>query len=199
MKCNYLAINAALLSRGLIGAFFVKISNTPSPVESPSPLPIITTYQSDMDSTIFWQMVRFGMVGTLNTLIDVITLNILLSLFPTHNANLLLVYNTLAYTSGAMNSFILNKHWTFKLKRTVNSGEVLRFAIMTLMSIACNDIIIWLAAKMLHPLISNTIVWANVSKLSAIIVTFLFSYFGMRLWVFAIAQGEQQKKIRQAE
>jgi putative flippase GtrA len=167
--------------------FFVKISETPALVESPSPHPRITTYQSDINSTTFWQMIRFGMVGTLNTLIDVITLNILLLLFPTHNANLLLVYNTLAFTFGAMNSFFLNKHWTFKLKRTVNSGEVLRFAIMTFMSIACNDIIVWLTAKLLHPLISNTIVWANVSKLSAIIVTFLISYFGMRLWVFTIA------------
>ena len=132
-------------------------------------------------------MVRFGMVGTLNTLIDVLTLNLLLLKFPTHNANLLLVYNTLAYTFGALNSFILNKHWTFKLKSAVNKGEVLRFSLMTILSIACNDIIIWLTAKMLHPLISNTIVWANISKLSAIIVTLLFSYFGMRLWVFANA------------
>ncbi len=144
-------------------------------------------------------MVRFGMVGTLNTLIDVITLNMLLLLFPTRNANQLLVYNTLAYTLGAMNSYILNKQWTFKLKRSVNSGEVLRFAIMTLMSIACNDITIWLAARMLHPLIHNNLLWANISKLSAITVTFLFSYFGMRIWVFAIVKGERQKTFCQDE
>src|SRR5229473_2405525 len=64
-------------------------------------------------NTTLWQLVRFGIVGVLNTTIDIVTLNILLWRFPTHNANLLLVYNTIAYTLGALNSFALNKYWTF--------------------------------------------------------------------------------------
>jgi len=143
------------------------------------------TRQRDSGSAAFWQFVRFGMVGILNTLIDVLTLNILLWRFPTHNANLLLIYNSLAYTLGALNSFSLNKYWTFKQKRSTTGGEIVRFAIINVTGILCNDITIWVVARILHPLISSNILWANVSKLSAIAVTFLVSYFGMRLWVFA--------------
>jgi putative flippase GtrA len=171
----------------------VKMSEIPPSIELSSPLQKAVAHKVDRSNALFWQLVCFGMVGILNTLIDVLTLNILLRLFPTNNANLLLIYNTLAYTLGAFNSFNLNKRWTFKLKSSINGGEILRFATINVLGIACNDITIWVVARMLHPLISNNILWANIAKLSAIAVTFLFSYFGMRLWVFAKARGERQK------
>jgi hypothetical protein len=51
------------------------------------------------------QVLRFGLVGGLNTLVDVLVLNSLLLLFPTSSAPKLLVYNSLAYSLGAVNSF----------------------------------------------------------------------------------------------
>jgi hypothetical protein len=53
-----------------------------------------------------------------------------------------------------------------------------------------NDGTIWIAARILHPLIANPLVWANTSKLSAVGTTAIVSYLGMRLWVFA---GKSQK------
>ena len=88
------------------------------------------------------QILRFSIVGILNTSIDVLTLNILVLLFPIHNANLLLIYNSIAYLFGALNSFLLNKYWTFKRKHTVTGGELLRFAIINVIGILCNDAII---------------------------------------------------------
>jgi putative flippase GtrA len=173
----------------------VKTSELPPSVELLPPLQNEVTHQRDSGNPAFWQFVRFSMVGILNTLIDVITLNILLWRFPTHNANLLLLYNSLAYTLGALNSFSLNKYWTFKQKRSTTGGEIARFAIINVTGILCNDITIWVVARILHPLISNNILWANVSKLSAIAVTFLVSYLGMRLWVFANNPQAHPKNI----
>ena len=131
------------------------------------------------------QILRFSIVGILNTSIDVLTLNILVLLFPIHNANLLLIYNSIAYLFGALNSFLLNKYWTFKRKHTVTGGELLRFAIINVIGILCNDAIIWSAARLLHTMIPNTVVWANAAKLCAVLGTALVTYLGMRLWVFA--------------
>jgi putative flippase GtrA len=78
----------------------------------------------------FWQIARFGIVGLLNTIVDIITLNILLWRFPTHDANLLLFYNSIAYTLGAFNSFGFNNYWTFKHKEAVTGSEILRFVIV---------------------------------------------------------------------
>jgi len=132
-----------------------------------------------------WQLVRFGTVGILNTLIDVSTLNVLLWRFPTHNANQLLVYNTCAYCLGALNSLCLNKYWTFKRRSAFTAGEIARFAVVSLAGILCNDGILWLTARTLHAVIANTLLWANLSKGMAIAGTMTISYLGMRLWVFA--------------
>ena len=140
----------------------------------------------------FWQIVRFGIVGTLNTTIDVLTLNILLWRFPTHDANLLLLYNSVAYTLGALNSFSLNKHWTFKRRQAITGGELVRFAIVNIAGFLCNDSIIWITARILHPLIASSLLWASASKLTALCGTMIVSYLGMRLWVFASKSQERR-------
>src|SRR5207253_5504351 len=62
---------------------------------------------------VFWQVIRFVVVGFSNVTVDVLILNLLLMSFPTTNTGLLLAYNSVAYASGAINSYVLNKHWTF--------------------------------------------------------------------------------------
>lgn len=131
------------------------------------------------------QILRFSIVGIFNTGTDVLTLNIVVLLFPTHNANLLLLFNSIAYTIGALNSFLFNKYWTFKRKYAITGGELLRFVIINIIGILCNDAIVWSAAKLLHALIPNPVIWADTSKLCAVTGTALVTYLGMRLWVFA--------------
>ncbi|GAC1393915.1 MAG: hypothetical protein NVS4B11_31520 [Ktedonobacteraceae bacterium] len=131
------------------------------------------------------QLIRFALVGILNTGVDILLLNLLLWRFPTHNANLLLAYNSFAYTLGAINSFYCNKYWTFKQGQKTTSSELLRFTLISLLGIICNDGIIWIVARVLHPLIASNFLWANGSKGVAVIGTATISYLGMRLWVFA--------------
>ena len=140
----------------------------------------------------FWQLVRFALIGILNTGIDILLLNLLLWRFPTHSANLLLGYNSLAYTLGAVNSFYFNKYWTFGQRKKTTRSEVFRFILLSLLGILCNDGIIWGAARVLHPLIASSFLWANASKAVAIVGTSTISYVGMRLWVFA---GSPREKL----
>ncbi len=146
--------------------------------------------------TLFWQFTRFGIVGVLNTLIDVLTLNLLLWHFPTHNADLLLLYNSIAYLLGALNSFGLNKYWTFGYRQATTGREIARFALINLLAILCNDGMVWSIARVLHPLISSNLLWANASKGSAVAVTALVSYLGMRLWVFASHSHSSSKGLQ---
>ncbi len=134
---------------------------------------------------LFWQFFRFVLVGGLNTGIDLLALNGLLLLWPTQDTWHLLAYNSFAYAFGAVNSFILNKYWTFQKKQQTTLGEVLRFALTTMCGIVCNDTILWIAGQFLQSVMINATIWANVSKVLAISGTFMISFFGMRLWVFA--------------
>jgi putative flippase GtrA len=130
------------------------------------------------------QFVRFGFVGVLNTLLDVFLLNGLLWLFPTTNTFSILLFNSLAYGIGAVNSFFLNKYWTFGSRQKTTHGEVRRFTLTTLLGIGCNDILVWLASNLFLSFISNTSLATNAAKILAISGTVFVSYLGMRLWVF---------------
>jgi len=148
-------------------------------------------------SKVLGQLLRFGLVGGLNTALDLLILNGLLWLFPTQDSLLLLVYNSFAYAIGGLNSFFLNKYWTFGRKQKTSRSELLRFSVTTLSGIACNDAIIWLVSNFFHPLIANATLWANASKVIAICGTVLISYLGMRLWVF-VRQPQEEKAMEQS-
>jgi putative flippase GtrA len=132
----------------------------------------------------FWQLIRFSLVGSMNTVVDLLILNTLLLLFPTTNSFVLLGFNALAYSMGAINSFFLNKYWTFSTKHRTTPGELLRFTTTTLCGIALSSSIIWLASSVLHPFLLNPTLWANASKVFAVTCTSLISYLAMSLWVF---------------
>ena len=135
-------------------------------------------------SSIFWEAVRFAVVGVANTAIDLFILNCLLIIFPTHNVGMLIVYNSVAYFAGACNSFILNKYWTFRRTQKTTKGELLRFALVNLCGFFCNTGLLWVAAEIAHPFMSSVIVWANFSKVFAIVGTATASFMAIRLWVF---------------
>jgi len=143
----------------------------------------------------FGQVLRFGLVGGLNTLVDLLILNILLLLFPTNSTPIILAYSALAYSLGAVNSFLLNKYWTFGFRQRTTWREVVRFIVTTLCGIGWSSIILWLASNALHPLLVNTTIWANASKVIAISGTALISYLGMSLWVFVNKARKEQTRL----
>jgi putative flippase GtrA len=130
------------------------------------------------------QFLSFCLVGGLNTTIDLLVLNGLLWLWPTQNTVLLLAYNSLAYASGATNSFFWNKYWTFRSRQPTTYRELMRFTLTTLCGLVINNVLLWIASEVLHPTMINATLWANASKALAISGTFMISFLGMRLWVF---------------
>src|SRR5437899_31060 len=96
-------------------------------------------------SSTCWQFLRYCLVGGANTLIDVLMLNALLWRFPTNHVQVLVVYNSIGYTSGAVSSFFLNKYWTFGRKQRPTTREVGRFAISLSLEILYSNGLVWLA------------------------------------------------------
>ena len=132
------------------------------------------------------------MVGGINTLVDLSVLNILLWRFPTDNVQTLVVYNSLAYASGAVSSFFCNKYWTFKSQQRGGWREVRRFAVTLILEILYSNALLWLAGRALQPFIHNVTLWGNIAKLLAVVGGTLLSYALMRFWTFA--HKPQKKK-----
>lgn len=142
------------------------------------------------------QILRFSLVGLLNTALDLLVFNGFVWLLPTRNTAMLLIYNSIAYAIGGINSFLLNKYWTFGRRQATSVGEVSRFIVTTLLGILCNDILIWLSGNFFHSLIADTRLWANITKIIAITGTVLISYMGMRLWVFMTPTQYRKKALQ---
>lgn len=147
-------------------------------------------------SSTFRQFLRFCLVGGANTIIDLLVLNALLWCFPTKSVLVLVVYNSVAYTSGAFSSFFLNKYWTFGRKRRTTRQEVLRFTITLSFEVLYSNGLVWLAGKALQPLIPNATLWGNVSKLVAVAGSAVLSYTCMRFWTFASQSQDRKRRER---
>lgn len=144
---------------------------------------------------MIWQFVCFALVGCLNTAIDLLVLNGLLLVWPTQNIAKLLLFNTIAYTFGALDSFALNKYWTFRRSGRPEAREVVRFLMVTLVAIVWNNFLLWFMGNILHPAHLNVTLWANGSKVIAIGGTILISYLGMRVWVFVRSSHEARERF----
>ena len=147
-------------------------------------------------SSTCWQFLRYCLVGGANTLLDLLVLNVLLWAFPTNNSSLLVVYNSVAYSGGAVTSFFLNKYWTFRHRQRTTGREVVRFAIILALEILYSNGLVWLAGKALQPLIANPMLWGNASKLVAVVSGAVLSYAFMRFWTFA---GQSQDRPKRQE
>jgi putative flippase GtrA len=158
-----------------------------APVSTPEPPIAPSNREQQRFVATLKQMLRFALVGSLNTVIDLAVLNCLLWVWPTHHNSVLLLDNSIAFSIGAINSFLLNKYWTFQRTGYPGTQEITRFALTTLAALALNDSILWVISGLLHPVFLSAPLWANVSKLGAIAGTVLLSYLGMRLWVFVHA------------
>jgi len=130
------------------------------------------------------QFLRFCAVGGLNTFVDVFAFNLLVWAFPTRDSGLLVIYNSLAYLIGAVNSFCWNKLWTFGQHSVTSNDQIVRFALVTSLGIICNDAFLWLATTILASLSLTSILWLNVAKVCAIAGSVSVSYVGMRFGVF---------------
>src|SRR5260221_11514913 len=135
-------------------------------------------------TAILVQFIRFCVVGGLNTSVDVLVFNLLVWGLPTHDSGLLVVYNSLSYLIGAVNSFCWNKLWTFKQRSSATNDQLARFALVASLGIICNDTFLWLATTILTSLSLNSFLWINVAKVSAIAGSIAVSYVGMRFSVF---------------
>ena len=117
---------------------------------------------------------KFALVGVANTLLDCALFLVLVYLAGLRPAPA----NIISYSCGVLNSFVLNKHWTFKATR--NQGVLHRqlavFVLVNLVGVGLATVIVWKLADPLGP---------PLAKAVAVGGTFAWNYATSRHLVFS--------------
>jgi putative flippase GtrA len=152
------------------------------------------------------QMMKFAVVGVLNTLVD-------FAVFQTLNLTLGWVYvaQVIGYVFGVINSYIWNSKWTFREQRTHSLREMVLFLLVNLASLGVSLGMIWLCrevlgvtdewvARWMPQVLTRFIKGDTVSKLIATVVAIAVNYLGNRLLVFRNkTDAGEQSNITQTE
>ncbi len=126
--------------------------------------------------TAKWQVIKFNIVGVLNTLVDISVFSLLTHLFTLA----VLPANAISYSCGLLNSYIWNKRWTFKQTNSIGqnvSREIFSFLIVNIITFGLNTGLIQLCTNFIG-------LSAWLSKIIATIITLAANYIGYSRLVF---------------
>jgi putative flippase GtrA len=130
------------------------------------------------------QFGKFLAVGTLNTGIDFGTLNLLSWLTGIYGGVRLAPINVPGVLLALTNSYLLNKHWTFKTP--VSPGRGLgRFVLVSLIGVGLNTaLVVAFTHFVTRPTGLTPQLWENLAKVLAIGGTLVWDFFGYKFLVF---------------
>lgn len=118
------------------------------------------------------QVLKFGTVGVMNTAIDLGVLNLLL-----YGGAAPLVANSIAFSLAVTNSFIWNKHWTFRSYHGVWWQQMLLFFLVAIVGLGLSNLCIYY----------GHIRWGydiNLVKISSFVVVFWWNFFIPKFFIF---------------
>jgi putative flippase GtrA len=131
------------------------------------------------------QVVRFGIVGVLNTLVDFGAFNLMVFVFGMP----VLVAYPFSVTAGIINSFLWNKHWTF----SAGGSAAWRREAVVFLGVSLSGLLInWAIFTVLHLWIgSSAALLLNLEKLAASLVSMVWNFVGYRFLAFRAHRKEQ--------
>lgn len=146
-------------------------------------------HKSNRKETTF-QVVQFSAIGGMNALIDIGTLNILLFFWSTSDNQLLILFNTIAYTLAVTNSYLCNANLTFRKKSSKNKKELLFFCLQALVSLGISNLVFIGGIALLGSFPIPAFVQNNIAKGVAMFLSSAASFFFMRYFVFRRKDAE---------
>ncbi len=126
-----------------------------------------------MDKKSFFQLIKFGMVGVMNTLVDFIVYQLLVY-FGLHYA----AAQCISYSCGLLNSYFFNSRWTFKETKKYTKQEFARFILVNLVSLGISVLLLRLCYEVLG--ITSDL----VAKLIVTALVMVINFIGNKLFVF---------------
>lgn len=127
-----------------------------------------------MERAELTKFLKFGVTGVLNTAIDFAVFTVCAQLF---GANVYAA-QTLGYACGTLNSYIMNRSWTFSSKNRFFSAELVKFVVVNLLTLCISYVVLY-ALQLWFPGAGKLVL-----KLPVVCITTAINFVLSRLWVF---------------
>ncbi|MCR4330316.1 MAG: GtrA family protein [Patescibacteria group bacterium] len=140
---------------------------------------------TEAKNSIF-QFLKFGVVGILNTLVDLGVFNLLIFLFGLVHGPLFAVFKTISFVVAVVNSYFMNKHLVFNTQGAGKSTEFSLFLIVSIVGLLLNVLVsyaVFATGKMLAPEVSFYL-FANLGALLGSGIVMLWNFLGYKFFVF---------------
>lgn len=148
---------------------------------------VMTKRFTDKQKKTISEFLKFMVVGIINFLVDFGVFKLLSSAVGLPIA----LSNVFSYTCGVINSFIINRYWTFKIKHKFISVHFAKFVFVNLISLAVNTLAVWVLVD-LYGFTNGLFGIENMyAKLIATVFSFTVNFAGNKLLVFKNDKREQ--------
>lgn len=136
--------------------------------------------KAGIDKKEILRLLKFAVIGVSNTLVDYLVFFLLNNFSPTGYG----VNQAISYTCGMLNSFILNRRWTFSDSRENRKipGQFWRFIVINGISLA-------VTVETMTVLVYTLGLNAYLAKVLVILIAQAINFLGYRLWVFRKPSG----------
>jgi putative flippase GtrA len=134
------------------------------------------------------QATRFCIVGVINTLVDIVVLNLLILITGTgHTGPLFTAFKTVSFLVALLNSFYLNSRWTFAgengSRPTASQGA--QFVAISVVGSIVNIASASYVASFLKPPAELLAYWPTIAALVGTVFSFVFNFIGYKFLVFS--------------
>jgi putative flippase GtrA len=133
-----------------------------------------------------YQLFKFSLVGSLNTVVDLFVLNFLMNLFGIYKGLPYSIFKSISFVAAATNSYFWNKNWTFDKKEVFfEKKEYYKFLTVAFVGLLINVLIASIIVNIVGPFqgISDRI-WANLADLVAMLFSSIWNFLGFKIIVF---------------
>ena len=137
-----------------------------------------------MAKKIIKEFAKFLTIGVINTFIDLVILNLLSFIFNISSGYEIIVLNVIALTCAIINSYFMNKNWTFKKRDNTFYKEFTLFLLISIISGIINTAIVFYGTTFFNVYGVGEMVWLNLIKISASVVSASINFLGYKLIVF---------------
>lgn len=146
-----------------------------------------TGTNSKSTQSVYNEIVKFVVVGSINTGIDALVLNLLSHFTGAWKGAGIFGLNSISYGVALINSYFLNRYWTFlyqsKKRKILNFTA---FVVVNAIGLVLNSLIVTAVTTFIHPCFNlDQTAWLNVAKLLvATPLVMIFNFLSYKYFVF---------------